>query len=278
MWKPDKLRFGTAGIPNCAKDGNTVNGIKKVRELGLDAMELEFVRSVNVSKEMSEEVKRVSKDNNIILTSHGQYWVNLNDQDKVKLKKSVGMMHDAAKRLHECGGWSITWHFAFYMKQDPSKVYDIVKENTKLVLKKLKDDDVNIWIRPEVTGKGSQWGSLQEVLKLSSELDNVMPCIDYSHMIARSNGKYNSYEEFCDILKEIEKALGKEGLSNMHIQAQGVEYTGKGERRHMNIKESNLRYKDLVKSWKDYKIKGVVICESPNIEEDSLLLQKEYNK
>ena len=64
----------------------------------------------------------------------------------------------------------------------------------------------------------------------------------------------------------------------MHIQAQGVEYTGKGERRHMNIKESNLRYKDLVKSWKDYKIKGVVICESPNIEEDSLLLQKEYNK
>ncbi len=44
----DKLRFGTAGIPLSTKPYNTLNGIARVKELGLDSMELEFVRSINV--------------------------------------------------------------------------------------------------------------------------------------------------------------------------------------------------------------------------------------
>jgi len=41
----DKLRFGTAGIPLSTEEPNTLNGVRRVRELGLDSMELEFVRS-----------------------------------------------------------------------------------------------------------------------------------------------------------------------------------------------------------------------------------------
>lgn len=274
MWKPDKLRFGTAGIPHAARGSDTIGGIKKVRELGLDAFELEFVRSVNISKEKAPEVKKTAKEQDIALSCHGQYWVNLNAQEKIKLDKSKGMILTAAKRVWECGGWSVTWHMAFYMKQDPKKVYEIVKQNLKEILKKLKDDGVNIWIRPEVTGKISQWGDLNEVLRMSQELENVMPCIDYSHLHARSQGKYNSYEEFKQVLEQVEKYLGKEGLNNMHIQAQGVKYGPTGEREHMNFKDTNFKYREMVKSWKDFKIKGVVICESPNIEEDSLLLQR----
>ena len=49
--KPDRLRFGTAGMPLIASGNGlkTHQGVAKVRELGLEAMELEFVHSVNLT-------------------------------------------------------------------------------------------------------------------------------------------------------------------------------------------------------------------------------------
>ena len=43
------------------------------------------------------------------------------------------------------------------------------------------------------------------------------------------------------------------------------------------MKESDFQYAELLKALKDYDAKGVVICESPNLEEDALLLQATYN-
>ena len=62
----------------------------------------------------------------------------------------------------------------------------------------------------------------------------------------------------------------------MHIHISGIEYSPKGERRHTTLLESDINYHELVKSWKDYRIRGVVISESPNIEFDALLLKKIY--
>ena len=164
------------------------------------------------------------------------------------------------------------------MKDDPVKVYERIKEGIKKIVNEVKEYDNKIWIRPEISGKKSQFGNLKEVLDISKEVEQVMPCIDFSHFHARENGLYNSYKEFSSVLEEIEKYLGKEGLNNMHIHVSGIEYGEKGEKNHLNLQESDLNYKELVKAWKDFKIRGVVISESPNIEKDALLLQKEYLK
>ena len=74
----------------------------------------------------------------------------------------------------------------------------------------------------------------------------------------------------------IEKYLGKTGLRNMHIHVSGIEYNEKGEVRHLNLEESDLRYIELLKILKEFKVRGVLICESPNLEEDALLLKKTY--
>ncbi|MEK6948632.1 MAG: TIM barrel protein, partial [Nanoarchaeota archaeon] len=136
----------------------------------------------------------------------------------------------------------------------------------------------NIWIRPETTGKETQFGNLDEILDLSAEFNNVMPCIDFAHFHARTNGKYNSYKEFSEILEKVEKKLGKKGLENMHIHITGIAYSEKGEKNHLNLEGSDLKYKELIKALKDFKVKGVMISESPNIEEDALLCKKVYEK
>jgi len=115
-------------------------------------------------------------------------------------------------------------------------------------------------------------------LKLSQEFDQVMPCIDFSHLYARTTGSYNTYDEFKSILIEVEKSLGKKALIDMHIHIAGIEYGAKGEKNHLTLKESKFNYKDLLKVLKEFKCKGVVTCESPNIEKDALLLKESYKK
>ncbi len=60
----------------------------------------------------------------------------------------------------------------------------------------------------------------------------------------------------------------------MHIHVSGILYSRKGEREHINLQESDLNYRALVEVWREFNIRGVVISESPNIEEDALLLKR----
>lgn len=272
-----KLLFGTPGIPASTKPYNTENGVRRARALGLDAMELEFVHNVNVSEEKAPGVRKAAEESNITLTCHGQYYVNLAAKERPKWHASIGRMVAAAKRMHDLGGWSVTWHYAFYLKREAEEVYRMVRQGMKEVISKLDDAGVeNLWLRPETTGKPTQWGNLQETIKLSQEFEQVLPCIDFSHLHARNNGGYNSLEEFRAVLSELEDGLGREVLDNMHIQVSGIEYGEKGERNHTNLKESDMRWRELLEAWKEFRIKGVVITESPNIEKDALLLQKAY--
>ena len=104
-----------------------------------------------------------------------------------------------------------------------------------------------------------------------------MPCIDFSHIHARTGGEYNTYDEFAHVLDRIGKELGVEALENFHAHLAGIEYTQKGERHHLNLEESDMNYKDLLKAFKDFGIKGAVVCESPNIEDDTMLIKNYYN-
>ena len=273
----NKLFFGTAGIPLSTEPRNTIEGIKQVKQLGLGAMELEFVQSVNISPEKAPEVKKTAKENDIVLTAHGQYYINLNSLEKEKIEASKQRVLKAARILSACGGWSLCFHAAYYMG-DEKRAYENVKSSLKEIVKILKNEGIKVWIRPETGGKLSQFGSLEELIKISQEVEQVLPCIDWAHHYARSLGKINSYQEYSKILEEIEKSLGKEALENMHCHSEGIAYTDKGEKNHLVFADSVVNYKDLVKAWKDFKIKGVIICESPNIEKDALLLKNEYEK
>ena len=272
----DKLRFGTSGIPLSTQKKGTAEGIKRVHELNLDAMELEFVKSIYIKKENTPEIKKTSEKEDIILTCHAPYFINLNSSDKKKFYSSIGYIKNSSVIASLCGAYSVCFHPGFYQKQDPKKVFEKIKEALKIISKDVKEIDKNLWIRPETTGKVAQFGTLHEVINLSLEFDNVLPCIDWSHLMAWSNGKFNTKEEFVDVLTLMESKLGRKALDNVHFHCQGIEFNEKGERWHKNLKDSSLNYEELLKTWKDFKIKGIVIAESPNVEEDALLMNNLY--
>ena len=269
----DRLRFGPAGVPLSSPQRSSLAGVKKTKELGLDAMELEFVRGVKMGEEMAREVGALAEKLDIVLTAHAPYYINLNAREESKRRRSVDHIKAALRALDWAGGYSVVFHAGYYMGEPPEKVGKRIGEEIGKIVKWMEEEGIEVYLRPETTGKPTQWGDLLEILKLSQEFDKVLPCVDFAHLHARHRGKFNSREEWRWVFEKIEEFLSKEALREMHIHISGIHYSEKGELNHLDLEESDLRWRELVEVWKEFDIKGVVISESPNIEGDAMLVR-----
>jgi deoxyribonuclease-4 len=271
-----ELLFGTGGVPHSAADRSVLTGVRRIRELDLDCMEVEFVRGVRIEKEIAEQAGQAAAELGVRLTCHGPYYVNLNADEPDKKGPSIKRILDTARAAQWLGAKSITFHAGYFMEQDKEQVYGVIKKALAEITATVAREALNVRISPELTGKETQFGSLEELLRLATEVDNIHPCIDFSHYHARTGGAQNSYAEFCETLEKIEKALGRQALEQLHMHVTGINYTAKGERNHLNLEESDLKYEQLLKALKDFNVGGPLICESPKLEEDARLLKDIY--
>jgi len=270
------LLFGTGGTPHSAKTNTTIDGIKRIAELGLGCMEVEFVQGVRMGEAGARLVAETAAREKVKLSAHAPYFINLNAHEPEKIRASQDRIIQTARIASLCGAESIVFHAAFYLGDSPVEVYTRVKESLEEVMHQLKRENNRVWVRPEIAGKPSQFGNLDEVLDLCTELEGVAPCIDFAHWHA-CTGAFNSYPEFASILQRVKERLGRGALDNMHIHISGIAYGEKGEVKHLNLKESDFRYTEILQALKDYDAQGIVICESPNLELDALLLQETYS-
>ena len=274
----DKLIFATAGIPITTKPRTYKAAFEHLQKLGLGGLEVEFVRGVNMPTSTQEEIKKLISENGMTLSAHGPFYINLNSQEEDKVEASIKRILETARTAKNFGGYSITFHAAFYLKQDKQEVYKTVRNKFEEIISTLNNENNNIWIRPETTGKETQWGDLDEVIKLSNEFEQVLPCIDFSHLHARYAGKqYNTYDDFARVFERIGKEIGSYALENFHAHIAGIEYGAKGEKQHLMLAESDMNYKDLLRAFKNFNVKGLVVCESPIMEDDAILLKEYYD-
>ena len=276
IFKFDKLNFLTAGMPLRTGKGSYPEAFDIIEEMGLDGLELEFVHGVRMNPETREKVKTIRAEKNLVLTAHAPFYINLNSKEEDKVEASAARIVETAAVAGEVGAFSITFHAAYYMGKDKDTVFNQVKTQIVNINKIIAKENINLWIRPETTGKPTQWGDLDEIINLSKEFENVLPCIDFSHLHARSAGEYNTYNEFSQIFEKLGKKLGDYAINNFHGHLAGIDYGAKGEKKHLNLEESDMNYKDLLKVMKEFGVKGALVCESPNIEDDAALLKQYY--
>lgn len=272
----ERLLFGTAGVPNSTvKKNNPVEGVKRIHELGLDCMQLEFAHGVRMKEEVSSALRKVSYELGVPLTSHGPYYINLNAREQDKIDSSVERIIQTAKISDLCGAESMTFHAAFYMKDSPYDVFDLVEKSLNVIEERLSRLDIEIELRPELTGKTSQFGSLEELISLAKSVTSCKPCMDFSHLYART-GTVNDYNGFCETLETLKSELGKNALKEMHIHISGISSNSKGDLKHLNLEKSKFNWKDLMKALKDMDCRGYVVCNSPNLEVDASMLKQYY--
>jgi deoxyribonuclease-4 len=266
------LLFGISGLPigNGSQKFNYASGIDYVKSIGLDAMELLFVRSVNVTNKNKDTILRAKLNKDIYLSAHGSHYINLNADELEKQEQSLDRIIKAMEGLLEVKGKSLIFHPGYYLKDSKGDTYNTIKENL------LKLPYKGIDYRLETTGKGSQFGTLEELVSLCREISSCKLCIDFAHIHARGNGTLKGYNDFAKILQYVLDELGKSALEDLHIHMGGINYNEKGERNHLPLLESDFNYKACLKAIKDFSVKGCVILEGPLVEKDALLLKNTY--
>jgi len=273
----NKLNFLTPGIPHTSKPNKSLeNGLMRIKEMGLDGMELEYTRGIRVDFPKMQEIGRLAGELGLILTAHAPYYINLFAREKDKVDRSYQYILDTARALDSAGGYSIVFHAAYNLGARPHEVYDHVREHIEHIAALARKEVIRVWIRPELMGKISQFGTLEEIIRLSKETGGrIAPCIDFAHLHART-GRYNTYEEFARVFEYIGEELGDTALENVHMHFSGILYSQKGEQKHVNLRYSDFRYREFAKSLKDFNICGALTVESPNIEGDTLLMKLIY--
>lgn len=272
--------FGTVGSPLSTpkKPGGSVGAIQHSASLGLQALELGWVRSINITEATCAAIKAAAIESNVALSVHATYFFNLNAAAD-EWPKSRKRLMDACYYGHLAGATDIIFHPGSYFKAAPAEVLKVTIPRLRDFVKELRDSGNPVILRPETMGKIAMLGSFEDTLEMSIEVEGVQPCIDFAHLHARGgDGSVNSYAEWDKLLKALKKKLGGQSLKTMHIHLSGIEYGPKGEKKHLPLAEADLKYKDLFKALADHKCAGRLLCESPKMEEDAALLMKTWQK
>ena len=271
----ERLRFGTAGVPDSTPQTSTLSAVVHLHELGLDCLEVEFVRGVKIGADTARKIGDKADALDIALSVHAPYYVNLNSLEPGKRMQSQDHLLRSARMGRELGARSVVFHAGYYHASTPEETQSAIRKELTEVLSILKSERNPVRMRIETMGKKSQFGSLDEVLNLCREVEGLAPCLDFSHLYARE-GKANSSVEFHRILRKVEKRLGRDELRDIHIHISGIDFNPKGEIRHLNLAETAFRTDEWIEVLRDLRVEGMIVCESPAREDDARMLKGLY--
>jgi deoxyribonuclease-4 len=275
---PLSFRFGTVGSPISTpkKPGGSQGAIIRSAELGLDALELGWVRSVRVKETTCAEIKAIGEEYSVAISVHAPYYINLNADEK-EWPKSRKRLMDAAYYGFLAGASDIVFHPGSYFESPPAKVLPTAIRRLEGCVEELQENQIAVTLRPETMGKSAMLGSLEDTLSMSQAMPGVAPCLDFAHLHARpGDGSMNTYEEWARVLDDYGRALGDEGLQTLHIHLSGIEYGEKGEQNHLPLEEADLDLEAIFRALQGFGARGRILCESPVMEEDALLMRRRW--
>jgi len=274
------FQFGTVGSPTGTpkKPGGSVGAIEFSKSIGLTTLELGWVQSVRVTEVTCALIKKTASDQNVVLSVHAPYFINLNALDD-EWPKSRKRLMDAAHYGNLAGATDIIFHPGSYFLNDPAEVLKIAIPRLKGCVDELRKAKNPVTLRPETMGKSAMLGSFEDTLEMSKAIEGVQPCLDFAHLHARpGDGTMNTVKEWTRILEAYQAALGKDALRKLHIHLSGIEYGPKGEKNHVPLAESDLKLNFLFGVLKEFGCGGRILCESPIMEEDALNMKKAWMK
>ena len=251
-----KILIGPAGT-----GGTTLEGIRKIKKLKLDACEVEFTYGIWMNNEAAKIMGDEAKKLNLELSIHAPYYINLASLEKPKIHASKNRILQSCERAHYLGAKYVVFHPGFYQKKGKEEIYQIIKKEIIDMQKTIKQKHWKTTLAPETTGKPSQFGDLDELLRLKKETGCHLT-IDFAHLKARNNGKLN----YDDVFKKLKQ------LKHLHCHFSGIEFTPKGEKRHIITKEKDI--KELLTYMKKYNVDATIINESPDPVGDSIKTKK----
>ncbi len=274
---PAKLRFGPAGKPITYK--GKMEGVPAfLRSIGLDAFEYEAVRGVKISEEKARLLGEEAAKHDVVMSLHAPYYINLSSPDEATVQRSVERILASMIAAEYMGAYVVVVHTGYYKgNKTRQEALQRAIEGYKMVLERLPD-----WVRkpdlsPELMGKQSQVGDVDELIEICKAVDRCRPTADWAHLYARYQGNHvRSVDDVLRVIEAFERELGSRAVNPLHTHFSKIEYGKGGEREHHTLSEEEYGpdWRIVCRAYLEAGVNAVVISESPILEQDALLMKK----
>ncbi len=252
---PPIIRIGPAG-----SDGRGhLEAIAEIARLGLDCMEVAFTYGVRMKPEMAAAVGAQAEAHGIALSVHAPYYINLAAYEEEKVAASRQRILDSCHRAHLMGARKVVFHAGFYQKRTPRETYGLIRDQIRELQKKIRRASWKVALCPEITGKPTQFGATDELLALMADTGCGLT-VDFAHLLARQQGVID-YEALMPVLP-----------ATLHAHFSGIEYTAKGEKKHLRLRPEDFR--PLLNALRKHHKQATIICESPAPFEDAVMMKR----
>lgn len=278
-------RFGPAGRP----ESFAAMGFKRTAEIpaylerfGLDAFEYQCGRGVRYAEKELLELKEKAAGN-VALSVHAPYYISLSSVEEEKRLASVKYITDTAQAAWIMGGDRIVVHSGSCGKIAREEALELAKGTLRLALDALRRMGLEgITVCPETMGKINQLGSLSEVLELCAMDEDLLPCIDFGHLNARTFGGIRERKDYAAILDAVEERLGTDRASRFHAHFSKIAYTEKGgEKAHLTFADTvyGPDFEPLMEEVARRGWSPRFICESAGTQaEDARAMAEHYRR
>ncbi|HPX77538.1 MAG TPA: TIM barrel protein [Methanobacterium sp.] len=268
------VRFGPAGLPIGYK-GESNQVCSYIREKCLDAYEYQATYGVRISKQSALKLKENSENNDIRVSMHGPYYINLSSNKDDVVDRSIERLIQSARAAEWMGAYRIVFHPGFYTTYTPDEAMKKLNKAVDRLSEQLESLGIKDYtFAPETTGKKSQLGSLQEIIEICRRHEKFAPTIDFAHLHAREFGLFKDKNDYRKIFGLLEDELD---IDILHCHYTHIEYTDKGERRHHVLGEDYGPPLDpLLSEIIDQGWNVTLICETPLRDRDATLMKGEY--
>jgi deoxyribonuclease-4 len=281
----DHPRFGPAGVPHIFRilGAQSYDVPRLLREERLDAFEYQAVRWGQKPQMRREDAERLgfeARKNDVLVSMHGSYYVNLGGKKEI-VEASKRRLVACATAAQWMGAYVVVFHMGFYGRFEKSYAFKNCEDALKDIVETMKSLGIrDVKLGPETMGRVFQVGDLNEILAICEEVEQTQLVIDWSHMHARRQGRFRKVEDFRAVAEEVERRLGTEAARDMHCHFSKIEYTDKGEKRHHVLDEARYGpdFGMLAEVFTEFKMRPVVICETPLLDVDAIKMRDTYWK
>jgi len=275
-----KALFGPAGNSESfkAKYKSFSDVPAYVREMGLDVYEYQCGHGVAIGEASAKKLGGLAKDAGIALTLHAPYFISLSSPEEETREKSVGHILKAAQAAVWMGAERMVVHSGSCGKMSREQALELAKDTLRKAAQALDEAGFSgIRLCPEVMGKLGQLGTLEEVLSLCRVDERFLPCVDFGHLNARTQGWLLRPGSVSAVFDAMENALGRERASRFHAHFSKIEYTAGGEKRHLTFADT-LYGPDFAPIAEETARRGfcpVFICESAGTQAEDARTMKD---
>ena len=257
-----ELRFGPARVPSRESPEEAIG---LLRERGYTANEIDFESGFWMDYPWAEEFGKLARRRRIALSVHAPIagFMGHVERDR-KHGMATGMLDHSAGIAKAAGAEPVVFHPGFLLGRTRKQTIASVVSQLADFRKRVEAKDRGVPFGVEIMGRVNDFGSLDDVLAISSRLGWVRPVIDFAHLHATSDGAFTTVKAFHEVLAAANRVLPRG--APFHIHFSDIAYANRNETKHLPYGEGTLRAEPMAKALARFARPATVISESPNEE------------